>query len=1027
MKRDTLENLKITKTPFWGSWSIRTRLILLVLMSVLPALGIILHTGFEDKKNDVADAETTILQTVENLARLQDTITVSTQQMLMTIAHYPEVQNGDVQACNKLFESLLRHSPYHGTIIATQENGTAFAAGTANASFSLADRNYFQTALTTRGFVAGEFVVARSNNVPSLPFALPVMNDQGELKGMVVAAVRLDQYEHLFQQMGFPEGSIVGIEDRNGIRLCRFPILDGLINEGIGHPLQQKIWRTISGSQKKGTYTEKGVDGIRRIYGFVQLRLKEDDKPYLYIRVGIPEESALAPAHNRLNHNLFLFSIASYFALAAAYFLGNVTIINPIKQLVDVARQMGTGNFNLRSGISHVKGGEIGLLAQSFDLMASSLREREIEHIESEESIRQLSKQNQLILNTAGEGIVGLDAQGVVIFINPAAAAITGYEVHELLGQDLHHKIHHSLPDGSAYPLELCPMRKTLSQGTASRVRDEVLWRKDGTSFPSAYSSTPIVKDGSISGAVITFRDITERKKAEAALIDSEKHFRLLIENISDIILVLDDCGIVRYGSPSLERVLGYTSLEVVGKQACEFVFSDDLLDVLDEFGRSYVAPGIYISIKMRSCHKDGSWRIFETIGKSILDQKGRLSIIVNAHDITEKNQAEEEREKIRAQFIQAQKMDSVGRLAGGVAHDFNNMLSVIIGHTGMLSHQLAPTDPLHSNVLEIKNAALRSADLTRQLLAFARKQTISPKVLDLNGTVSNILKMLKRLIGEDIDLAWIPDKNLWPVKIDPTQIDQILVNLMVNARDAIAGIGAITIETANVVIDESSSHTYAGFSKGSFALLAVSDTGMGMNKEVLNRIFEPFFTTKELGKGTGLGLATVYGIVKQNNGFINVYSEPGQGTTFKIYLARIDSIIIEETLPVERKNLKGSETVLLVEDEKSILNLATSTLEEYGYTVLAASSPDMALTLARNHPDQIHLLITDVVMPGMNGKDLSEALQLIRPECKCLFWSGYTSNAVAHSGILDEGINFLQKPFSQETLGQMIRHVLEA
>ncbi len=1013
-------------THIWGAWSIRTRLVLLVLMSVLPALGLILHTGFEDQKKDIEEAATTLLQTVENLARLQDTITTSTRQMLMTIAQYPEVQNGDIQACNKLFESLLRQSSYLGTLIATQLDGNAFAAGNAGTSFNLADRDYFQKALKTRGFAAGEFVVARSNNVPAFPFAFPVINDHDQIRGTVVATVRLDQYEELFHHMGFPEGSIVGIEDSKGIRLCRFPKLEGMINEEAGQPLPQKIWQTISGPQKKGTYTEEGADGVRRIYGYIQLRLKEDDRPYLYIRVGIPEESALSSAHIRLNHNLFFFCIASCFALAAAYFLGNATIVNPIKQLVEVSRQMGTGNFALRSGISHRKGGEIGLLAQSFDMMMSALTEREIERLESEESIRLLSKQNQLILNAAGDGIVGLDACGIVVFINPAAAVMTGYEVHELLGQDLHQMIHHSLPDNSPYPLELCPMHRTLSMGTAGRVNDEVLWRKDGSSFPAAYSSTPIAKNGTISGAVITFRDITERKQAEAVLRNSEEHFRLLIENISDIIMVLDCYGIVRYESPSLKRVLGYSADELVGKRACELIHPDDLSHVVDEYGRSFVTPEVCVSVRMRGRHKDGSWRILETIGKSLLNRAGRLFIVITSHDITERNRAEEEKNTIEAQFIQSQKMDSVGRLAGGVAHDFNNMLSVIIGHAGMLSYQLAPTDPLHSNVLEIKNAALRSADLTRQLLAFARKQTISPKVLNVNDAVSNILKMLKRIIGEDIDLAWTPGPNLWSVKMDPSQIDQILVNLMVNARDAIAGIGAITIETSNAAIDESSSHTHPGVSPGSFILLEISDTGTGMDKATCNRIFEPFFTTKELGKGTGLGLATVYGIVTQNKGFINVYSEPEQGTAFKIYLPGTDEGIHEEPAPVERENLQGRETVLLVEDEKSILNLARRTLEHYGYKVLAASDPDMALTLARNHPGHIHLLITDVVMPGMNGKDLNEALKSIRPEIKCLFWSGYTSNVVGHNGILDEGVQFLQKPFSQETLVQKIRNVLE-
>ncbi len=370
--------------------------------------------------------------------------------------------------------------------------------------------------------------------------------------------------------------------------------------------------------------------------------------------------------------------------------------------------------------------------------------------------------------------------------------------------------------------------------------------------------------------------------------------------------------------------------------------------------------------------------------------------------------------------------MESVGRLAGGVAHDFNNMLSIIIGHAEMILDEIQPGDAFHHDVMEMKTAAERSADLTRQLLAFARKQTISPRILDLNETASGILKMLRRLIGEDINLSWIPGLDVWPVKIDPSQIDQVLANLAINARDAIGGVGIMTIETANVVFDETYCQTHKGFKPGSYVLLAVSDTGTGMDKETLDRIFEPFFTTKELGKGTGLGLATVYGIVKQNNGFINVYSEPDQGTTFKIYLPRTEERAVRDSAPIGEKNLTGTETVLLVEDEESILALGKSILERRGYVVLAAHSPGEALRIARSHSGPVHILITDVVMPEMNGKDLRDQLTAVKPGFKCIFMSGYTANVIAHHGVLDEGIEFLQKPFSVRTLAEKVREVLD-
>jgi PAS domain S-box-containing protein len=380
----------------------------------------------------------------------------------------------------------------------------------------------------------------------------------------------------------------------------------------------------------------------------------------------------------------------------------------------------------------------------------------------------------------------------------------------------------------------------------------------------------------------------------------------------------------------------------------------------------------------------------------------------------------------LEAQLHQAQKMEAVGRLAGGVAHDFNNMLAVIAGHAELALERGAPDSPLYADLLEIQQAAQRSADLTRQLLAFARKQTIAPQVLDLNATIGGMLKMLGRLIGEDIDLLWKPAGQMWSVNMDPAQIDQILANLVVNARDAISGVGKIIIETGQATFDKAYCETHAGFIPGSYVLLAVSDNGCGMDKTVLAQIFDPFFTTKPQGQGTGLGLATVYGIVKQNHGFINVYSEPGKGTTCKIYLPRHASDPVSARLmPAPAMPPTGTETVLLVEDEAGLLELAARLLERLGYTVLAAGNPIQAIEMAETYAGTIHLLLTDVIMPEMSGRDLWQRLGALRPGLKCLFMSGYTANVIAHHGVLDAGVHFLQKPFSKQVLATKLREAL--
>lgn len=390
------------------------------------------------------------------------------------------------------------------------------------------------------------------------------------------------------------------------------------------------------------------------------------------------------------------------------------------------------------------------------------------------------------------------------------------------------------------------------------------------------------------------------------------------------------------------------------------------------------------------------------------------------------RKRADAEREKLQAQLLQAQKIEAVGQLAGGVAHDYNNALGVVIGYTELAIRRVEPSGKLYDYLDEVLSAAKRSANITRQLLAFARKQIIDPVVLDLNNTVEGMLKMLRHLIGENIDLAWLPVSNVWMLKIDPSQIDQILANLCINARDAIRDVGKITIETDNVTLDEAYSEQHAGFVPGQFVLLTVSDNGCGMDRERVDKIFEPFYTTKGVGRGTGLGLSTVFGIVKQNGGFINVYSEPGKGTTFKVYLPRhLGADEQEELKPAVQPPRGQGETVLLVEDEIALLELGMEMLEGLGYKVLTANTPQQALSLAQEYTGELHLLMTDVVMPEMNGRDLAEQIRAMHPQIKTLFVSGYTANVIVHHGVLEKGTHFLQKPFSLRNLAVKVREAL--
>jgi PAS domain S-box-containing protein len=525
-----------------------------------------------------------------------------------------------------------------------------------------------------------------------------------------------------------------------------------------------------------------------------------------------------------------------------------------------------------------------------------------------------------------------------------------------------------------------------------------------------------------------------ERMRAEKALKESERKYRLLADNLTDVIWSLDMDFKYTYVSPSVEYLRGYTpeeALQIPLEQSFTPVSYHKVIQTFSKEikrdGEAGVSPNRSVILELDIIHKDGGIIPVEVNASFLRNETGSPTGIIGiTRDITDRKQADEERKKLQNQLNQAQKMEAVGRLAGGVAHDFNNMLSVIVGYTDLVMVQAEPIKPVHTALQEIRKAALQSASVTRQLLAFARKQTIAPQVIDLNTIVESMLKMLHRLIGEDIDLAWLPTTDLWPVRVDPSQIDQILANLCINARDAIAGVGKTTIETNNVTFDEAYCADHLGLVPGDFVLLAVSDDGCGMDKQTLDNVFDPFFTTKELDKGTGLGLATVYGIVKQNDGFINVYSEPEQGTIFKIYFPRIESAYEpgQKKSPVVPDTL-GNATILLVEDELSILEMTTIMLKQFGYTVLAALTPREAIQIAREHAGEIHLLMTDVVMPEMNGLELARNLLSLYPNLKRLFMSGYTANVIAHHGVLDPGVHFIQKPFSMEDIFVKVRETL--
>jgi PAS domain S-box-containing protein len=516
-------------------------------------------------------------------------------------------------------------------------------------------------------------------------------------------------------------------------------------------------------------------------------------------------------------------------------------------------------------------------------------------------------------------------------------------------------------------------------------------------------------------------REIAERWRVEAALRDSEERYRLLAENSSDLISLidLDNGGRRVYASPSYRTVLGYDPAELIGASAFDLVHPDDLNSLTEQVSR--IADQGTAQVIYRIRHADGSWRWMEVQAAAITRQGGQYAVAVG-RDVTERVRLEE-------QVRQSQKMESIGRLAGGVAHDFNNLLTAIMGNLELALNTLPASQVIRDDLEEAQKAADRAAALTRQLLAFARRQAIEPRIINLNGLIGEMDKLLRRLIGEDIELVTLPTPDLGMIKADPGQIEQVIVNLAINARDAMPGGGKLTIETRNVALDRSSAQQHIDVTPGAYALLAVSDTGVGMDEETLRHVFEPFFTTKPKGKGTGLGLATCYGIVKQHGGHIWPYSELGHGSTFRIYLPQVAEPLEAHAAPYHPDAIPhGTETVLLAEDEASVRALAARVLRERGYVVLEASDGDEALRLASEHAAiPIDLLLTDVVMPRVSGKALVERVGALHPGIKVLYISGYADHAVVHHGRLDPGVDFLHKPFSPSTLARKVREVLDS
>lgn len=700
---------------------------------------------------------------------------------------------------------------------------------------------------------------------------------------------------------------------------------------------------------------------------------------------------------------------------------------------IDVAEAFAEWRFRALVIAAFILGGLVLAVAAALVVRQRNLKAHYRTLYQSEADLNRALKRHRITLKAIGDAVISTDEKGRVELMNPVAEGLTGWSLIEAEGRELK-EVFPIVNEHTREPLD-DPVAKVLKEGTVVGLANHTLLiARDGSEIPIADSGSPIRdEEGNMIGVVLVFKDQSSERQYQQRILESEEKYRLLAENTLDVIWTMDKDLEFTYVNPAVEQLTGHTPEEWVGTRLpdhCEEeAFSGMAAVITREIDKGQEHQGVVFETEM--LRKDGSVIPVEIHGQVIFDENGSpVRLQGTTRDISERKQAEETKARLEQQFHQAQKLESIGRLAGGVAHDLNNLLSPVIGYGEMLLEKEIDEGMQEEAAEEIVSAGNRAKNLVRQLLAFSRKQALEFVPIELNALVANFEKLLRRTVREDVAIQMNLAPSLPMLRGDVGQLEQVVMNLAVNAQDAMPDGGVMTVETALVELDEDYAAQHEEAKPGPYVVLVVTDTGCGMDEETRNHLFEPFFTTKKKGEGTGLGLSTVFGIVKQHGGNIWAYSEPEQGTTIKVYLPVPDEQVPSTGFHADDSNasedISGDETILLCEDDGQVRKLALRVLGQKGFDVVEASNGKEALDLIASRPEAFDLLLTDVVMPDMNGKQLYQQLRTLNPNLKVLYMSGYTNNVIAHKGILDPGIQFIQKPFSNRSLLEKVREVLD-
>ncbi|MBJ6725158.1 PAS domain S-box protein [Geomesophilobacter sediminis] len=998
--------------------SIRSILLLITFVVALPAAGVIIYAGVQLRNDQLRDAYAETAQLAERIVNEQQNLVAGAEQLMTALSQLSEVKQHDAPKVVPILQKLRQLNPMYSNIFIADRDGVVWATAVpVKPPFVIADRRYFQNALSSGRLSSGEYVVSRATTRPAFNVAAPLKDENGRIIGVISVGFVIDRYRDLLNQMRMANGSNFLMIDHRGMVLAR-----GVNPEPyVGKPYPAEEFRKMKAGPDWGTSIRQGLTGDQRITSYRKLRLPGEATPYLYVTTGIPMEVINGTAGRKLTANMLILSSFLVLACAIATLVGKHSIEDRVKMLEDASRRLATGDLGVRVA-ELVEGGELGDLGRSFDLMAQELGKRAAEQQQMEAILRLSEERTRQAISASNLGVFDHDHRSDTVYWSPRLREINGWNADQAMGvADFINILHPD--DRDAIAASVARAHDPAGDGIWD-VEHRIIRGDGAVRWLTAQARTFFEGDGTIRRPVRTVgtvRDVTEQKEIQ----EEQRKLAYLVEMSRDFIGIASLQGRVEYLNPAAARLVGLEGADLAAFRIPDF-FPKECRGVTDQLMDGLAAQGYWHGEAVFEHFVTHEPIAVEITAFTIYNEDGSPLAYANVtRDVRERKAAEAEKTLLTEQLIQAQKMESIGRLAGGVAHDFNNLLTPILGYAEFVKKDLAGQEAPLARIENVLKAANKARELVQQLLSFSRKQVLEMKTIDLGQVVGSFQGILRHTIRESIALRFHLSEEPGAIRGDKNQIEQVIMNLAINAQDAIDEHGAITIETAAVFLDEEYALQHQEVRPGRYLMLAVTDDGCGMDQATRQRIFEPFFTTKGIGKGTGLGLATVYGIVRQHGGHIWVYSEVGKGTTFKCYFPLVDEPLASEAAAEqEQVTLDGRRrSILVVEDNEMVRTLVEEMLKQQGFEVLAAESPKVALGLCGGR--LLDLLITDVVMPGMTGPELYSRLERSYPDLKVLYMSGYTSNVMVHQGILDEGIHYIQKPFSTAEFARKVERAL--